>query len=133
MLLAVLVVIGGVFWFRYLARVPRPELVYPSGQSLVGVRSNCRQGNEVLGCKPEGGPRSFLTVRAPGEPRATVQKMFDGLLAHGWTQKAAGDTAHDFLDGGAPEDLQPLYCRGGRGCVGLFRYVNQGYVLAWFS
>ncbi|MCU1595015.1 MAG: hypothetical protein JWO12_2407 [Frankiales bacterium] len=133
MLVAVLVVSAGFFGFRYLVRVPRPTLVYPAGQSLESVRGNCRQGNELLGCKPEGGPRSFLTVHAPGEPRSTVQKMFDGLLAHGWSKRAAGRTAHDFLEGGAPEDLQPLYCHAGRGCVGLFRFVSEGYVLAWFA
>ena len=128
----VLVVLAVVAGLVYAARPPRPQLVYPAGQGLESVRGNCKQGNEIIGCQPEGGPRSFLTIRAGGEPRAAVQSMFTALLANGWVAKPAGKTARDFLEGGAPEDLQPLYCRAGRGCVGLFRFVPGGYILAWF-
>lgn len=132
---AVVVLVIGVAGVGYqqVVRPPRPHLPYPAGQSLQSVRGNCRDGNELAGCDPKGGPRSFVTVRAGGDRRADVQALFGSLVRAGWHEDAAGATARDFAGGGAPEDLQPLYCRTGAGCVGLFRFVPQGYVLAWFD
>ena len=114
-----------------LARPPRPDLPYPSGQALASVRGNCVSGSELLRCSTKGGPRSFLTVKASGDRRAAVEKLFDALLDKGWSEDADGSTGADYAEGGAPEDLQPLYCKDG--CVGLFRFVDDGYVLAWFD
>jgi hypothetical protein len=132
-LLGLLVVAGLVAGWLFALRPPRPSLPYPQGQSLQSVRGNCRDGNELLGCDTGGGPRSFLTVRASGPPRRNVEQLFVELVSHGWQKQTAGGTAHDFSGGGAPEDLQPLYCKPLKGCVGLFRFVSTGYVLAWFQ
>ena len=120
--------VGGGF---LLAQPPRPDLPYPQGQSLASVRGNCVSGNELFRCRTEGGPRSFLTVKADGEQRAAVEALFASLREHGWSEDPDGETAKDYAEGGAPEDLQPLYCK--TGCVGLFRFVAGGYVLAWFG
>jgi hypothetical protein len=122
--------VGG---FLYGVRPPRPALPFPAGQALEGVRGNCRQGNELVGCTSGTGPRSFLTVRATGDERSNAETLFASLARNGWSKQAAGRTARDFAGGGAPEDLQPLYCKPGQGCVGLFRFVRDGYVLAWFA
>jgi hypothetical protein len=131
-LLGVLVagaMVGGYF---YGMRPPRPALPFPPGQALQSVRGNCSQGNELLGCRYGDGPRSFVTVRAAGDERSNAETLFATLLRNGWSKETAGRTARDFAGGGAPEDLQPLYCKRGQGCVGLFRFVPGGYALAWF-
>jgi hypothetical protein len=117
--------------YLLLTKVPRPSLPYPEGQSLKAVRGNCWHGNELLGCDTNKGPRSFLTVRASGDQRAAAERLFAALLADGWSKDDTGSTAQDFAGGGAPEDIQPLYCKDG--CVGLFRFETDGYVLAWFD
>lgn len=114
-----------------LAKVPRPSLPYPAGHELVSVRGNCASGFELLGCDSRNGPRSFLTIRAGGDQRAEVERLFANLRRHGWVEEAVGMTAQDFDGGGAPEDIQPLYCSDG--CVGLFRFAPEGYTLAWFE
>lgn len=114
-----------------LAEPPRPDLPYPSGQALDSVRGNCASGNELLLCKTDGGPRSFLTVRAEGERRSAVESLFTALEEDGWAEDPDGRTGRDHAGGGAVEDLQPLYCKDG--CVALFRFVEDGYVLAWFA
>ena len=114
-----------------LVQPPRPDLPYPDGQRLDAVRGNCVTGNELLGCSTQGGPRSFLTVTAQGDRRAAVEALFDSLSDSGWAEDTGGQTARDYGDVGAPEDLQPLWCKDG--CVGLFRFVDGGYVLAWFD
>lgn len=116
----------------YAARTPRPSLPYPSGQSLASVRGNCEHGNEVLGCSGRG-PRSFLTVEAGGPVRAASVALFARLLAEGWTQDDKGQSAFDHSAGSASEDIQPVYCKGRQGCVGLFRLGELGYELAWFD
>ncbi len=128
-----LVVGAAVLGYQQAVRPPRPDLPYPAGQRLESVRGNCREGNELAGCDPHGGPRSFLIVRAGGDRRADVQELFGSLVRAGWHEDVTGATGRDFSTGGAPEDLQPLYCRTGAGCVGLFRFVPYGYVLAWFD
>ena len=117
----------------YALRPPRPSLPYPAGQSLESVRGNCRQGNELIACRSGDGPRSFLTVRAVGDERRNAEALFTELVRHGWTRDVAGRTAHDYSNGGAAEDLQPLYCTASQSCVGLFRFLPNGYVLAWFA
>lgn len=129
LIVGLLVVVIGV---NYARRPPRPDLPYPPGQRLESVRGNCRTGNEILGCSGDG-PRSFVTVRVAGNQPRNVKTLFAALTEHGWAQDSAGRSARDYGAGGAPEDLQPLYCRGNAGCVGLFRYLPDGYVLAWFS
>lgn len=128
----VAVLVGGVLGYRLLVKVPRPSLAYPSGQSLDAVRGNCDKGSELLGCDAGKGPRSFLTVKvASGSPRTAVEELFTALARDGWRKEEAGRTARDFAGGGEPEDLQPVYCRNG--CVGLFRFESDAYVLAWFA
>lgn len=127
--IAVLLVVGGLLAAK---RPPRPDLPLPAAQKLSDVRGNCRSGNELLSCSTQG-PRSFLTVRAGGDPRSSSQALFTAMEQAGWTKDAKGRTARDYAHGGAPEDLQPVYCKDGDGCIGLFRYEPAGYVLAWFS
>ena len=127
---AVVVALVGVGFL--LVRPPRPDLPYPGGQELQSVRGNCVRGNELIGCATQGGPRSFLTVTVDGDRRAAVEALFDSLSDNGWAEDTEGETARDYSGGvGAPEDLQPLWCKDG--CVGLFRFVEEGYVLAWFD
>jgi hypothetical protein len=133
LLLAALVTVGlAVAALVYAARPPRPALPYPPGQSLASVRGNCERGNEVLGCGGSG-PRSFLTVTADGDIRAAAGALLAGLLDRGWAQDDKGKTAVDHAAGAAREDIQPVYCKGGQGCVGLFRLGQGSYVLAWFD
>ncbi len=132
-LVGVLVLGAAVGGSYYALRPPRPSLSYPAGQSLESVRGNCRQGNELIACRSGDGPRSFLTVRASGDERRNAEALFTELVRRGWTKDVVGRTAHDYATGGAAEDLQPLYCTSAQGCVGLFRFVTNGYVLAWFA
>lgn len=114
-----------------LMKVPRPALPLPAGQSVVSVRGNCASGNELLFCGTEDNPRSFLTVRAGGDPRVAADTLFTALQDQRWRERLGGSTARDFAGGGAPETLEPLYCKDG--CVGLFRYQADGFELAWFD
>lgn len=113
-----------------LAQPPRPDLPYPSGQRLDSVRGNCASGHELLGCSSREGPRSFLTVTVEGDQRAAFAALTRALVSDGWSEDATGRTGRDFAEGGAAEDLQPVYCK--KGCVALFRFVSGGYELAWF-
>ena len=115
------------------AKPPKPDLPYPSGQSLDSVRGNCKTGNELFGCDSLTGPRSFLTVRSGTDVRAASDALFEGLTSDGWRVNDEGLVAADFSEGGAAEDIQPVYCKAGDGCVGLFRYDTAGFVLAWWS
>ena len=132
---AVLLVLGaaGAFLAVRAARPPRPALPYPSGQSLEHVRSNCSSGNELVGCDSQNGPRSFLAVHTTGDVREASDQLFAGLKAAGWKEDQDGLVASDYSAGGQPEDIQPVFCRTGQGCVGLFRYEQAGYVLAWWQ
>lgn len=133
LLVLVLLVAAGTVLALRAARPPRPSLPYPRGQSLGHVRGNCSGGNEVVGCDSRDGPRSFLDVRAGGDVRAASEALFAALAARGWKEDADGRVATDFSEGGQPEDIQPVYCRPARGCVGLFRFEAAGYVLAWWQ
>ena len=115
------------------ASPPKPSLPYPSGQSLQSVRGNCETGNELYGCDSLTGPRSFLTVRSGADVRGASDSLFAALTSHGWRVNDEGLVAADYSEGGASEDIQPVYCKGGEGCVGLFRYDTSGYVLAWWT
>jgi hypothetical protein len=112
---------------------PKPSLPYPKGQSLQSVRGNCESGNEVYGCDSLTGPRSFLMVHSTGDVRAASEDLFASLASHGWAVNDKGLVARDFSEGGASEDIQPVYCKDGDGCVGLFRNEDSGYTLAWWS
>lgn len=119
------------------ARPPRPSLAYPPGQSLQHVKGNCRTGNELAGCDSGSGPRSFLQVGAPGDLRAASDALFARLRAAGWRVDDKGLVATDFSgeysEGAQAEDIQPVLCRSGQGCLGLFRYEIGSYVLAWWQ
>jgi hypothetical protein len=131
---AVLVLAGvGTFLGLRAAQPPRPSLPYPSGQSLGHVRSNCSSGNELLGCDSQTGPRSFLEVKARGDVRDASDTLFGALKAVGWKEDDAGLVASDYSAGGQAEDIQPVFCKAGKGCVGLFRYELAGFVLAWWE
>ncbi|MCU1624367.1 MAG: hypothetical protein JWL79_3212 [Frankiales bacterium] len=131
---AVLVLAGvGTFLGLRAATPPRPSLPYPSGQSLHHVRSNCSTGNELIGCDSRTGPRSFLEVTATGDVRAASDSLFAALTANGWKEVADGLVAADYSAGGQSEDIQPVFCKAHRGCVGLFRYETSGFVLAWWE
>lgn len=133
--LAALVVIAGAGTFLgwRAAMPPRPSLPYPSGQSLAHVRSNCNSGNELVGCDSLSGPRTFLEVRADGDIRSASDDLFTAMRRDGWKQDDAGLVASDFAAGGQTEDIQPVFCKPTKGCVGLFRYEQDGYVLAWWQ
>ena len=131
---AVLVLAGvGTFLGLRAAEPPRPSLPYPSGQSLGHVRSNCSSGNELLGCDSQTGPRSFLEVKARGDVRDASDTLFAALKAVGWKENDDGLVASDYSAGGQAEDIQPVFCKAGKGCVGLFRYELAGFVLAWWE
>jgi hypothetical protein len=131
---AVLALAGaGTFLGLRAAAPPRPSLPYPSGQSLHHVRSNCSTGNELIGCDSLTGPRSFLEVTATGDVRAASDGLFAALTANGWKEVADGLVAADYSAGGQSEDIQPVFCKAGKGCVGLFRYETSGFVLAWWE
>lgn len=133
-LAAVVVIAGAGTFLGFRAAVPpRPSLPYPAGQSLAHVRSNCNSGNELVGCDSLSGPRSFLEVRAEGDVREASDALFTALRDVGWKDVEAGLVAADFSAGGQSEDIQPVFCRTGKGCVGLFRYEVHGYVLAWWQ
>jgi hypothetical protein len=100
---------------------------------LEHVRSNCRSGNELFGCDSGGGPRSFLEVRAKGDVRDASDALFAALRAAGWRLDNKGLVATDFSEGAQAEDIQPVFCKPGKGCLGLFRYETSGYVLAWWQ
>ena len=119
--------VGGGF---LLAEPPRTDLPLPAGQHREHVRGNCSSGNELTGCTSGEGPRSFLTVRTDGDPRKAFDALVTSLTSSGWSEDDNGRTAKDWSEGGAAEDLQPVYCK--QGCVALFRNVSEGYVLAWF-
>jgi hypothetical protein len=133
--LAAIVVIGaaGTFLGFRAAVPPRPALPYPSGQSLAHVRSNCNSGNELVGCDSLSGPRSFLEIRAVGDVREASDALFTAMHDAGWKDDEAGLVAADFSAGGQSEDIQPVFCKSGKGCVGLFRYEEAGFVLAWWE
>ena len=133
-LAAVVVIAGAGTFLGFRAAVPpRPSLPYPSGQSLAHVRSNCNSGNELVGCDSLRGPRSFLEVRASGDVREASDALFTAMQDAGWKDDEAGLVAADFSAGGQSEDIQPVFCRTGKGCVGLFRYEVDGFVLAWWQ
>ncbi|MFN2536647.1 MAG: hypothetical protein ABR549_00665 [Mycobacteriales bacterium] len=133
-LVAVLVIgAAGAFLVVRAAQPPKPGLPYPSGQSLAHVRGNCSSGNELLGCNSGTGPRSFLEVRASGDVRDASDALFAAMTHDGWKENSAGLVASDFSSGGQAEDIEPVFCKPGRGCVGLFRYGVSGYVLAWWE
>ena len=133
--LAAAVVVGGAGTFLGLraAVPPRPSLPYPSGQVLQHVRGNCSSGNEVIGCDSGKGPRSFLEVRARGDVRTASDALFAAMTAAGWKDDEAGLVGTDYSEGTQSEDIQPVFCKDGKGCVGLFRYELTGYVLAWWD
>ncbi|MDX6267819.1 MAG: hypothetical protein QOD70_2559 [Frankiales bacterium] len=132
---AVVLVLAGVGTFLGLraAQPPRPSLPYPAGQSLGHVRSNCSSGNELVGCDSQTGPRSFVEVTARGDVRDASDTLFATLKANGWKEDDNGLVASDYSAGGQAEDIQPVFCRTGKGCVGLFRYEAAGFVLAWWQ
>ena len=135
--LAAVVVLGGAGTFLGLkaAEPPRPSLPYPPGQSLEHVRSNCSSGNELIGCDSMTGPRSFLEVAAKGDVRDASDALFSALTHDGWKADQNGLVATDFSAGkdAQPEDIQPVFCKKGKGCVGMFRYETSGFVLAWWE
>lgn len=133
--LAAIVVLGaaGTFLGLRAAVPPRPDLPLPAGQSLAHVRSNCNSGNELVGCDSLNGPRTFLTVRTHGDVRDASDALFLAMKNDGWKQDDAGLVASDFSGGGEAEDIQPVFCKTAKGCVGLFRYDLDGYVLAWWQ
>lgn len=131
--LAVLVIAGAGTYLGFRAAIPpRPTLPYPAGQSLEHVRSNCNTGNELIGCDSLTGPRSFLTVHATGDIRSASDDLFVAMQHDGWKEKS-GLVAADFSAGGQSEDIEPVYCKPTKGCVGIFRYETSGYVLAWWE
>jgi hypothetical protein len=106
------------------------------------VRSNCSSGNELIGCDSMTGPRSFVevsvAVKAPGDVRDVrdaSDALFAALTHDGWKADESGLVATDFSAGqdAEPEDIQPVFCKTGEGCVGLFRYESSAYVLAWWE
>ncbi|MCU1602892.1 MAG: hypothetical protein JWO22_3601 [Frankiales bacterium] len=130
---AVLVILGaGAFLGIRAAIPPHPSLPYPAGQSLEHVRSNCNTGNELIGCDSLTGPRSFLQVKAGGDVRSAGDALFASMKSDGWREKP-GLVAADFSAGGASEDIEPVLCKTARGCVGIFRYETDSYVLAWWE
>lgn len=129
----VLLTVLGIASYQRRGEPPRPSLSYPAGQSLAAVRGNCESGSERRGCDSGAGPRSFLTVRTTGDPRGAVDVLFASLVKASWKQDDRGRTAVDYADAGAPEDIQPIYCTAVDGCVGLFRFTPDGYVLAWWA
>ena len=111
------------------------QQMMPGGQRLVSVRGNCDSGNELSGCDAGSGPRSFLLVSARGDVRAASDALFAGLVAKGWKKDAAGLVANDHAAGDAVEDIAPVYCQDGSGCVGRFRYDESAgrYELGWWA
>lgn len=133
--LAAVVVLGavGTFLGFRAAEPPRPSLPYPSGQSVTHVRSNCSSGNELVGCDSLTGPRSFLEIHATGDVRDASDALFVAMRHEGWKEDDDGLVASDYSAEGQAEDIQPVFCKAGKGCVGLFRYETTGYVLAWWQ
>jgi hypothetical protein len=135
--LAAVVLLAGAGTFLGLkaAEPPRPSLPYPDGQSLKHVRSNCSSGNELIGCDSMTGPRSFLEVTAGGDVRDASDLLFATMTKNGWKVHQDGLVATDFSasKNPQPEDIQPVFCKPGKGCLGLFRYETSGYVLAWWQ
>ena len=115
------------------ARPPKPSLPYPAGQSLTHVRSNCNTGNELVGCDSLTGPRTFLQVTSSGNVRDASDALFAAMKRDGWREDDKGLVATDFSAEGQAEDIQPVFCKTRKGCVGLFRYETSGYVLAWWE
>ena len=131
---AVLAIAGaGTFLGFRAAEPPRPSLPYPSGQSLDHVRSNCSSGNELIGCDSGSGPRSFLRIRATGDVRDASDALFSAMKADGWKVDENGLVATDYRAGTQAEDIQPVFCKPGKGCVGLFRYEPPTFVLAFWE
>lgn len=130
--MAVLVLAGlGVLLVRHLEVPPYPDLPYPSGQALQDVRGNCRSGSELSDCDSGDGPRTFLRVTA-ADPRGGSDALLAALQRDGWSPRK-GLVARDFAEEGEPEDIEPVVCRKGDGCLGVFRYQTGAYVLAWWQ
>lgn len=72
-----------------------------------------------------------VLIAASGVLLLGLLTLFTALQDQGWRERLGGSTARDFAGGGAPETLEPLYCKDG--CVGLFRYQADGFELAWFD
>ena len=131
---AVLVIGGaGTFLGFRAAEPPRPSLPLPAGQTLHHVRSNCSSGNELIGCDSGSGPRSFLQVSTTGDVRDASDALFSAMKADGWKVDEGGLVATDYREGTQSEDIQPVFCKTGKGCVGLFRYESSAFVLAWWE
>lgn len=133
------VVVGLGAALAYGARVPRPAISLPPGDTITSVEGTCGGGgSETCRCETgESGVRSLLTVETD-RARSEGESLLRATLARdGFRPSAYGVDSKGFSSNGVPVDADPLLlCRstGGpeAGCLGLVSWSADTYGLAWY-